>query len=368
MTATPVRIEIVGSFLRPDRLKEAQRKAHAREMSDEEYYAIEDEVIDVLIDRELEAGLKIVTDGEMRRHQWDRDFWVGLNGIERDRNDSGHIYVDEPVGRNFVRFSDRIAYNPEHPFFGKFSKMMRLTNGRAEVRQTLPSPGELYMRILRVGLDDPSRVYVSPETLEQDIIDAYRQTIAELYRLGCRHIQFDNAVWGRLGTGDCQRALLLGGLDPDRVSDTLIHLFNEVVKDRPADLEITLSIAADETLPPRWTDESELHHLQRMLSEMDADAFLLPFDLHDLEALSALQYVPDGKRVIVGLVDGASAGMESVEDIRQAIAVAERYVPRAFLSVSPTCGFNVRHSTPLGLNYETQWAKLALLREAVSGI
>lgn len=365
MNETPLRIDIVGSFLRPERLKEAQRKAHAREMGDEEYHAIEDEVIDQLIDREIEAGLKVVTDGEMRRHQWDRDFWNGLDGIERDRNDSGHIYLDEPLARNFLRFTGRIAYNPSHPFFGKFEKMLSLTRGRAEVRQAIPSPGELYMRILRIGLDDPSRVYVSPETLEQDIIDAYRATVKEFYRLGCRHIQFDNAVWGRLGSPDCQRALLLGGTDPDRITDTLIHLFNEVVKDRPADLEITLSIAADETLPPRWTDEEELRHLRRMLSEMDADAFLLPFDLHNPEALQALRFAPAGKRIIVGLVDGSSSGMEDVDDLREAIGVAERYVPRDLLSVSPTCGFNVRHSTPLGLNYETQWAKLALLREAI---
>ena len=364
-TQTPIRIEIVGSFLRPENLVEAQREAHARRLPDDEYYAIEDAAVDALIDRELAAGLQVVTDGEMRRHQWDRDFWNGLDGIDRDRHDYGHVFVDEPVGKDFLRFTSRIGYNPEHPFFGKLTKLIRLTHGRAEVRQAIPSPGELYMRILRIGLDDPSRIYVSPETLEQDIIDAYRKTIEEFYRLGCRHIQFDNAVWGRLGTGDCQRTLLLGGIDPDRISDTLIRLFNEVVKDRPADLEITLSIAADETLPPRWTDPDELYHLRRMLSEMDADAFLLPFNLHNPEELDALQYVPAGKRIIVGLVDGKSAGMESIDDIREAIALAERYVPRHLLSISPTCGFNVRHSDVLGLNYETQWAKLDLLRQAV---
>lgn len=363
-TQTKPRVEIVGSFLPPEELEEARNAMKLGEKSPEEVREIEDAVIDRLIDREIKSGLQIVTDGEIRRKKWDCDFWEGLNGMNRERIDTGRIYQDEVVRHDLLRFSGRIAYNPEHPFFEKFKHMQELTRGRAEVRQTMPSPGELYMRILVGGNGDLSKFYESPETLEDDIANAYLQTIEEFYRLGCRHIQFDTAVWGRLGDPYFEKTLLLGGIDADCVTDTLISLLNRTVSGRPADLEITLNIAADETTIPRWGDEKELEHIRRMLEEVDADAFLLPFDIDNVGHLEALKWLPSGKRAILGLVDGSLPNMESINDIVNAIHFANRYVPMEFISISPTCGFKVNDRERQGLNYESQWNKIDLLNEA----
>ena len=360
------RVEIVGSFLPPEVLEQAIEQKCQGNISIDELHAVEDRVIDRLIDREIEAGLRIVTDGEMRRKSWDRDFWEGLDGMNRERIDTGHIYQDDPVRKDLLRFTGRIAFNPEHPFFEKYIHMQELAAGRAAVRQTIPSPGELYMRIMLMTNSEPGKIYESPETLEQDIIDAYRLTIAELYRIGCRHIQLDSSVWGRLSNPDFERTLLLGGMDPEVITAKLILLLNGPVADRPADLEITLSIAADETSIPRWGDEKEMRHLVRMLRTVDADAFLLPFDLRSPEHIEALSNLPEGKRAILGLVDGSMAGLESVTDIVEAINVAHRYVPMELLSISPTCGFKVRDRERQGLNYETQWTKIDLLKQAAA--
>ena len=360
------RVEIVGSFLPPEVLEQAIEQKCQGNISIDELHAVEDRVIDRLIDREIEAGLRIVTDGEMRRKSWDRDFWEGLDGMNRERIDTGHIYQDDPVRKDLLRFTGRIAFNPEHPFFEKYIHMQELAAGRAAVRQTIPSPGELYMRIMLMTNGEPGKIYESPETLEQDIIDAYRLTIAELYRIGCRHIQLDSSVWGRLSNPDFERTLLLGGMDPDVITGKLIHLINSSVADRPADLEITLSIAADETSIPSWGDDKEMRHLVRMLRTVDADAFLMPFDLRSPEHIEALSNLPEGKRAILGLVDGSMAGLESVTDIVEAINVAHRYVPMELLSISPTCGFKVRDRERQGLNYETQWTKIDLLKQAAA--
>ena len=103
-----------------------------------------------------------------------------------------------------------------------------------------------------------------------------------------------------------------------------------------------------------------------MLRTVDADAFLLPFDLRSPEHIEALSNLPEGKRAILGLVDGSMAGLESVTDIVEAINVAHRYVPMELLSISPTCGFKVRDRERQGLNYETQWTKIDLLKQAAA--
>ena len=120
------RVEIVGSFLPPEELEQAIEQKCQGNLSIDELHTIEDRVIDRLIDREIEAGLSIVTDGEMRRKAWDRDFWEGLDGMSRERIDTGRIYQDDPVHHDLLRFSGRIKYNPEHPFFEKFSHMQEL--------------------------------------------------------------------------------------------------------------------------------------------------------------------------------------------------------------------------------------------------
>ena len=365
---TSPRVEIVGSFLPPEELEQAIEQKCQGQISPEELHAVEDRVIDRLKDREIEAGLQIVTDGEMRRKAWDRDFWEGLSGMSRERIDTGRIYQDDVVRHDLLRFNGRIAYNPEHPFFEKYTHMLEIAAGRAAVRQTIPSPGELYMRIMLISNGEPAKVYESPETLADDIVEAYRRTIEEFYRLGCRHIQLDSSVWGRLSDPDFERTLLLGGMDPDVITDSLLDLINRTVADRPADLEITLSIAADETRIPRWGDEHEQRHLTRMLTGVDADAFLLPFDLHHPEHTEALKSLPAGKRAILGLVDGSMSGLESVDDIVEAVKVASLYTDPALISISPTCGFKVTDRERQGLNYESQWTKIDLLKQAAAKI
>lgn len=362
-TAAPS-VEIVGSFLPPEELENALNEKIRGSLSEEAYHAVEDHVIDRLIDREIEAGLKIVTDGEMRRKSWARDFWEGFNGMSRDRIDTGHIFQDDILRHDLLRFNGKIEYNPGHPFFDKFDHMRELAAGRAEVRQTIPSPGELYVRILLSSNGDVAKLYDTPETLTADIIEAYRATIEEFYRRGCRHIQFDTGVWGRLSEPEFDRRLLLGGIDPEKVTGTLIELINESVKGRPSDLEITFSIAADETRVPRWFDEKELAHLRMMLETIDADAFLLPFAISSPADIEVLQWLPAGKRAIIGVVDGSLPNLENIDDIVEAIRVASRHVPVSQLSVSPTCGFKVHDRERQGLDYETQWTKIALLRQA----
>lgn len=358
------RVGIVGSFLPPEELEHAIGQKKRGEISPEEFARIEDEVIDHLIDREIAEGLTIVTDGEMRRKSWDRDFWEGLDGIERNRIDTGHIYQDEPTRRDLLHFTGRVAYNPEHPFFDKFSHLLEIAKGRAEVRQTMPSPGELYVRLLILSNGDLSKVYPSPETIFDDIAEAYRGTLDELYRRGCRHVQFDSSMWGRLSDPYVERTLLLGGLDPDQITSDLIKVLNLTLNGRPSDLEVTLSIAADETKIPRWNDEREQTRLKEMLTEVDANSFLLPFDINSPAQLDILSLLPEGKRAILGLVDGSVPGLENVGDIVDCVRVAMRHVPLSLISLSPTCGFKVRDRERQGLNYESQWSKINLLKQA----
>ena len=68
---TPHRFDVVGSFLRPARLKEAREQFEAGKIGTDALKAAEDECILDLIAKEKAAGLGVITDGEfrLRRHR-----------------------------------------------------------------------------------------------------------------------------------------------------------------------------------------------------------------------------------------------------------------------------------------------------------
>ena len=58
---TPYRYDVVGSFLRPEKLKQARKDYEAKKISKEELTQAEDLAIASLVEKEVAHGLKYVT-------------------------------------------------------------------------------------------------------------------------------------------------------------------------------------------------------------------------------------------------------------------------------------------------------------------
>ena len=69
-THAPFRVDHVGSYLRPKDLVEARAKFANGEITREELTAVEDKTIREIVQKQIAAGLKGVTDGEFRRAYW----------------------------------------------------------------------------------------------------------------------------------------------------------------------------------------------------------------------------------------------------------------------------------------------------------
>lgn len=80
----PVHFDIVGSFLRPERLKKAREAFRSGALGQAGLRRVEDEEIRKLISKEKALGLRTLTDGEFRREYWHLDFMWGLGGIKRE--------------------------------------------------------------------------------------------------------------------------------------------------------------------------------------------------------------------------------------------------------------------------------------------
>ena len=91
----PTRFDVVGSFLRPEALKEARAAHAAGKLDDAGLIAVENACIAELVAKQKAAGLPLLTDGEFRRSYWHLDFMWGLGGIEHVELDHGYFFVGE---------------------------------------------------------------------------------------------------------------------------------------------------------------------------------------------------------------------------------------------------------------------------------
>src|SRR2546423_14508024 len=60
--------EVIGSLLRPAYLVEARRRHEHGELTEAEFKRLEDRAVDEAIESQTQAGIDVITDGEMRRY------------------------------------------------------------------------------------------------------------------------------------------------------------------------------------------------------------------------------------------------------------------------------------------------------------
>ena len=82
MPRPPFRADHVGSFLRPERLREARERFAAGRLPAAELHAIEDACIREVVRAQENVGLKGITDGEFRRTFFHVDFLERFEGVE----------------------------------------------------------------------------------------------------------------------------------------------------------------------------------------------------------------------------------------------------------------------------------------------
>ena len=123
ITNPPYAYDIVGSFLRPEALKQARADFATGTITREQLTAAEDAAIADLVEKEKQAGLKAVTDGEFHRAMWHLDFLEGLQNVEHVDAETWSVEFKgpKPKGAQLV-FRDKIAFG-DHPFLAHFAKL-----------------------------------------------------------------------------------------------------------------------------------------------------------------------------------------------------------------------------------------------------
>ena len=83
-----IRNDVVGSLLRPAKLKDARMRYDEGRHSLAELHAVEDQCIRDAVRLQEEAGLKVATDGEYRRLNFQDSFGESVSGFDAGRSES----------------------------------------------------------------------------------------------------------------------------------------------------------------------------------------------------------------------------------------------------------------------------------------
>ena len=366
----PFRADVVGSFLRPDVLKQARADFAAGVIDEAALRAVEDEAIRDLVAKQKAAGLHVITDGEFRRSYWHLDFMWGLQGIERRTSRTGYQFHDEETTADTAVVTGKIS-GESHPFVEHFKFAKALEEEGQVARQTIPAPAQTYSEVILDRCDGQQEslraVYPTDEELIADIAAAYRTVLADLYAAGCRNVQFDDCTWGIYCDRDFVAKTGMSPVDIKKVSELGVALNNAALEGKPADLVVNTHVCRGNYHSTYAFEGGYDPVAPYLFANEDVNAFYLEFDTPRAGGFEPLAHVAAGKKVVLGLVTSKQPGLEDEELLVRRINEAAQYVPLEDLCLSPQCGFA---SCEIGnkLTEEEQWAKIALIQEIAAEV
>lgn len=358
---TPFRYDFVGSFLRPQALKDAKAAYNDGKITKEELDRVTDEEITKVVAKQKKLGFHAITDGEFRRIYWHLDFMWGFEGVTHQAG-GGVQFNAEMAALDDTWLVGKIKAKP-HPFVEYFKFLKQFEDENTVAKYTIPAPAQMFQQmIVPMNIRSTRKIYATNEELIHDIGVAYQDVIRQFYDAGCRNLQLDDCTWGAIvGDAAKQRYQALG-IDLDEVKQQLLDVNNLALEGRPEDMVITSHICRGNYHSTFFASGAYDSVADYVFAQENVDALFLEYDDERSGGFAPLAKVSPDKKVVLGLITTKSPVLEEKEAVIARIHKAAKYVPLDRLCLSPQCGFA---SCEIGnkLTEEEQWAKLALVRE-----
>ncbi len=289
---------------------------------------------------QVDAGIDVPTDGEMRREHYIFYHLRHLSGV-----DFGHLQVREirtgAWEREVPTIIDRVSPNGS---FLPYDYQIAQSYSTRPIKITVPGP----MTIADTVVDEH---YGDARSLNHDLAEAINVEIRALAEAGCVHIQVDEPVFAR----KTRDALAFGIDDLERCFTGIPEHVRRVVHlccGYPRHLD-----QPDEDVYK--ADPNAYFDLAEALDQAAVDAISIE-DAHRPSDLRLLELF-EQSTVILGLVAIAKTRVESIDEIRTRIHDALSHIDDERLVAGPDCGLGM-------LDLETAKSKLANLAAAARSI
>ncbi len=361
------RTDVVGSLLRPAELLEARERHDAGTLSAAAFKRIEDRAVNEALALQEDAGLDVVTDGELRRLSFQSQLPAAVEGFgawdldaflwgEWHSDELGDLTVERPqiavvdtLRRRRSLAGEELAYAR-----GRTDRILKVT---------LPSPS------LFANFYDPERSREAYPTLEaflEDVASILREEVEELVELGATYLQLDAPHYPLLLDPRYRDFYESRGWPAERWLELGVELDNAVIGDHPG---VTFGFhLCRGNQAGRWLVEGGYDWLaERLFPRVRAERLLLEYDDARSGGFEPLAHARDDAVCVLGLVTTKTPRRETVAELAGRIREAARVVPLERLALSPQCGFA---TSILGsaLSVEDERAKLATVAETAAEV
>ena len=356
MANTPLfPVTVVGSWPRSTELVRALRRKEAGEITLDEFNAVADGEVLACIRAQEDAGVDIISDGELRRDNFYSFAVDKLTGMQlmkvselldysRDRARmeemlraldvpsfaiKSPIVVDRIDKRQGLGLAlDELAFLREHT--------------DRQVKIPLPGPYMLTRSGWFEGLSDS--VYPSPEDLAADVVAILREEIVALRDMGCDFVQLDEpilsqVVFGEESTETFMCAALPNRRDPTDELEFAVRLMNETLEG------ITGIRTGVHVCRGNWSRREEVlltgnyGPMLPYLSQMNIDQLVLECATPRAGEMDVFKEYGNEKEIGLGVVNPRTDGIESTEEIVTLVKELLRYFDAEKIYLNPDCGF-----------------------------
>jgi 5-methyltetrahydropteroyltriglutamate--homocysteine methyltransferase len=363
------RTDVVGSLLRPTELLDAQERFGRGELTEAEFKSIEDDAVDAALRLQGDAGIDVVTDGEMRRLSFQSQMLAAVDGFGAWDLDAflwGDWHGDADVGDLSVERPPLAATEKLRRRRFLSAEELTYARGRTDriLKVTLPSP------TLFTSYWDPDRsrdAYPTLDDFAADVARILREEVEELVRLGATYVQLDAPHYPMLIDESYRAVYEQRGWPAEAMLEWGLEWDNAVLDGHPPHVTFGFHLCRGNQ-GSRWLVEGGYDWLaERIFPRIHAHRLMLEYDDERSGGFEPLRSVPEDKLAVLGLVTTKTGRRETVDELAARLRAAAAFCPLERLALSPQCGFA---TSVMGnaITVDDERAKLRVIAETAAAV
>ncbi len=345
-----IRTDVVGSLLRPDAVRQARIAFDDGKIAEAELHAIADQAVREAVRLQEAAGLDVVTDGEIRRLNFQDSFGASVEGYDANRS-TLKVYEQRVEGAAPGQRWDiaqmhhaGTAVSHRRPAKARLTLAHNIpleeyrfvsTVAKAPAKVSLIGPDRIAQRF---EYESSTAVYRDLDAFVADVVAIERQIVTSLVEAGCRYVHIDAPGFTAYVDEPTMAQMRARGEDPMRNFSRSLQAEAAVIADYPG---VTFGIhLCRGNQRSMWHREGSYDAIaEKLFNELPHHRFLLEYDTPRAGSFAPLRFVPKGRVVVLGLVSTKVPELESVDALKRRIDEASKFLGLDQLAISPQCGF-----------------------------
>lgn len=309
---------VCGSHGMPSWLHLVREAAQAGRLGPVDLQESYEDAVRIAIRDQIEAGVDVISDGEMRRVTFIRGFYDRLTGIRPlpiprligPPNYDTHCpyeVVDRITAPNGLGIVDEFRF--AHPLVDR------------PMRVAVPGPITLLIPLRRGG------PYASEDSLLADLIALVNREMRALVAAGCDFIQVDEPNYV-MAAG--KHRVIKGEAGP------MVQALNAAVDGVAA--KLALHVCFGNAHNNSFASPRRYRPLYPALLQARVQQFVFEYANREMSEIELWSEFPTDKEIAVGVIDVKAFRVETAEEVAERIRLALKHVPAERLWLAPDCG------------------------------